>query len=614
MLAPAKDFNQGKVAIDSGADAVYIGASRFGARAAATNSIGEIEKLCRYAHQYYAKVYVALNTLLFDRELEEAVKIIQDLYNVGIDALIIQDMALMETDLPPIPLHASTQTNNLDPEKILFLEKAGFSRVILGRELSLAQIEQIRAKTSIELESFVQGSLCVSHSGQCYLSHTMTGRSANRGECAQPCRLPYDLEDASGEMIVRNKHLLSLKDLNLSTSLPDLIDAGITSFKIEGRLKDVSYVRNVTAYYRRKIDEAIARREGFSKSSQGKEYLHFEPDLEKTFNRGYTDYFIQGRHANIESFNSPKSTGKLIGKVKDICNYFFTVIPIEQINNNDGLCFFDEKGELHGIKVNKAEGNKVFPSVMAKELKSGMDIYRNYDHAFNRILETEDGRRLLGVTFKFTETHSAYLLECSDENNITASQYIENDFQEARDGERALHTLKEQLSKLGQTIYFAKEVEIDVKIIPFIPIGKLNELRRDVINALTTLRSEHYLKQQQDDGITAFNNRHTEEALTAAYPTSHLTFQGNVVNKLAAQFYQRHGVKTMDPGLEVRSDYKDKQVMITHHCLKYTFGMCSKMPRSTSGPAYKEPFYLVSNNKRYRLEFDCKNCVMKIIY
>jgi collagenase-like PrtC family protease len=614
LLAPAKDFDHGKASIDCGADALYIGASRFSARSAATNSVSDIEKLCTYAHQFHSKVYVAFNTLLFDRELEDAVKLIHELHSTGIDALIIQDMALMEAGLPPIPLHASTQTNNLDPDKILFLEKAGFSRVVLGRESSLKHIELIRSKTNIELESFVQGSLCVSHSGQCYLSHTMSGRSANRGECAQPCRLPYDLEDATGEIIMKNKHLLSLKDLNLSSSLPELIQAGITSFKIEGRLKDLSYVRNVTAYYRKKIDEAISLTEGYTKASQGNVYHHFEPDLEKTFNRGYTDFFVNGRQGGIESFNSPKSTGKLVGKVSEIYNYFFTISATEQINNNDGLCFFDTHGVLHGIKVNKTEGNKIFPAVIPDELESDMEIYRNYDHAFNRRLETEESKRLLEVTFRFSEVPTGYLLECTDENNLTASANIENAFSEARDSEKALLSIKEQLSKLGQTMYVSIDVEIKLTTLPFIPTSRLNELRREVIDSLTKLRLAYYIKQQHEHATEAFNNRNTEEALTTPYPLSNLTFQANVVNNLATKFYQRHGVKTIDPGLEVQSDFKNKQVMIAHHCLKFTFGMCSKEPNSPFKNKYTEPFYLASNNKRYRLEFDCKNCLMKIIY
>ena len=614
LLAPAKNFDIGKAAIDCGADAIYIGASRFGARSAAGNSISDIEKLCNYAHQYNARVYIAINTLLFDRELDEAVKIVHQLYSAGIDALIIQDMALMEADLPPIPLHASTQTNNLDVEKILFLEKAGFSRVILGRELSLTQIELIRSKTTIELESFVHGSLCVSHSGQCYLSHTMTGRSANRGECAQPCRLTYDLEDSTGELIAQNKHLLSLKDLNLSASIPGLIKAGITSFKIEGRLKDISYVRNVTSLYRKKIDEAIALTEGFGKASLGIPYHLFEPDLEKTFNRGYTDYFINGRQGEIASIDSPKSTGKLIGTVKEIYNYFFTIKATEPVNNNDGLCYFDKYGVLHGIKVNKTEGDKIFPAVIPEDLEDGMVIYRNYDHAFNRKLETEAGSRKLEVTLKFNEQPSGYVLECTDENQITASAFIENTFTEARDGEKALQTIREQLIKLGQTIYVAKSVDIQVTTIPFIPAGKLNELRREVIDSLTVLRLKHFTDQQHKLGVAAFNERHSDTALSALYPTTELTFEGNVVNKPAMNFYHRHGVTTIEQGLEVQSDFKDKQVMTTHHCLKYTFGMCSREKRSTPQREFKEPFYLASNNKRYRLAFDCSNCIMKIIY
>ena len=614
LLSPAKNFDIGKAAIDCGADAVYIGAPQFGARSAAANSVSDIEKLCSYAHQYNSKVFVTLNTILYDRELEDAVRMIHELYNAGTDALIIQDMALMEADLPPIPLHASTQTNNLDIEKILFLEKAGFSRVVLGRESSLEDIKLIRNNTTVELESFVHGSLCVSHSGQCYLSHTMTGRSANRGECAQPCRLPYDLEDANGEVIARNKFLLSLKDLNLSSSIDELIDAGITSFKIEGRLKDISYVRNVTSYYRKQIDKAIAKSEGYCKASNGIVYHHFDADLEKTFNRGYTDFFLKSRHDDILSIDTPKSTGKLIGKVKEIYNFFFTINATESVNNNDGLCFFDNKGVLHGIKVNKTEGNRVFPSVIPDELESGMDIYRNYDHSFSRLLETDDTHRKLQVKIKFTEQNSGYLLECTDENNITASLFFDNIYPEARESERALISIKEQLSKLGQTIYIAIQVDIDITTVPFIPASKINEYRREVIDSLTILRLEHYVDQQKEYGLKSFIKRHTPESLSALYPEQHLTFQGNVVNKIAEQFYHHHGVQIIDPGIEVQSDFKNKQIMTAHHCLKFKYGMCTKESKSPSAQVYKEPFYLVSNNKRYRLAFDCKECVMKIIY
>jgi putative protease len=613
LLAPAKNVEAGMAAINCGADAVYIGAPRFGARQAAGNSLNDIELLCNYAHQYNAKVYVAFNTLLFDSEITEAVQLCYQLHTAGIDALIIQDMALMEAELPPISIHASTQTDNLTLERILFLEKCGFSRVILGRELSLNELIRIKENTHIELETFIHGALCVSHSGQCYLSHSVSGRSANRGECAQPCRLPYALEDTEGNLITENKHLLSLKDLNLSEHIPELIRAGITSFKIEGRLKDIAYVKNVTSYYRKIIDQTISSLNGFQKASSGTVLYNFTPDLEKTFNRGYTDYFFKGRSKNITSFDSPKSTGKQVAHVIDIRNQYFTISSLEPIHNNDGLCYFDATGNLQGIKVNRVEGEKVFPLTMPN-LEKGQLLYRNHDHAFTQQLESFTSNRKIDIEIQFTEESDRYNLQIMDEDRITAMLTIEKEFDEARDSSKALQTIKEQLAKFGQTIFHPINVTVQLNVIPFISIGRLNELRREIAGLLIQNRLTLYKEIQQDAHLTADKNRHSQEALSTPFPVNQLTYSGNIVNKPAANFYKRHGVELIEDGFELIDDFTNKQLMTTHHCLKYSFGLCPNKQQSNLNKEFKDPLFLVTSRRRYRLEFDCKNCVMKLIY
>ena len=613
LLAPAKNVEAGMAAINCGADAVYIGAPRFGARQAAGNAVKDIELLCNYAHQYYAKVYVALNTLLYDSEIAEAVQLCYDLHAAGIDALIIQDMALMEALLPLIPIHASTQTDNLTLEKILFLEKSGFSRVILGRELSLAEMINIKENTNIELEAFIHGALCVSHSGQCYLSHSTSGRSANRGECAQPCRLPYTLEDAEGNLISENKHLLSLKDLNLSAEIPELIKAGITSFKIEGRLKDIAYVKNVTAHYRKKIDEAIAQLGGYQKSSSGTVHPNFTPDLEKTFNRGYSDYFFHGRSKDITAFDSPKSTGKPVAHVIDVRNQYFTISALEPIHNNDGLCYFDKAGNLQGIKVNRVEGDKVFPLTLPN-LEKGQLLYRNHDHEFTQQLESITPNRKIEIKIQLTEEVGNYTLQIVDEDGTTASLSIEKQYDEARDSSKALQTIKDQLGKFGQTIFHPSSISVELNSVPFIPISKLNEIRRDIAELLTQNRLSHYKENQQIEQIEADKNRHTSEALSTPFPAKQLSFNGNVVNKLAAKFYEHHGVELIEDGFELIDDFTNKQLMATHHCLKYSFNLCPNKQQANQNKEFKNPLFLVTSKRRYQLEFDCKNCIMKLIY
>ena len=416
LLSPAKNLECGIEAINHGADAVYIGASKFGARSAAVNSMQDIEQLSTYAHKFNAHVYVAVNTILKDNELDDAQSLIWDLYHAGADAIIIQDMGILQLDLPPIALHASTQTDNRTVEKVQFLEKAGFSQIVLARELNLEQIRNITSQVHVPIEVFVHGALCVSYSGQCYISQAMCGRSANRGECAQYCRLPYDLLDADGKIIAKNKHLLSLKDLNLSNHLQELLDAGVSSFKIEGRLKDVSYVKNVTAYYRQQLDKILSQSKEYKKSSSGKITYTFEPNLEKSFHRGSTSYFLKGRNLDMTSFDTPKSKGEYIGKPKEISKNFIVLNSLLEFHNGDGFCFLDEQGEFCGFRANKVDGNRLYPTEMPV-ISKNTDIYRNLDINFTQNLSKKTAERKMAVDVLFSETKSGFLLQIKDEDN-----------------------------------------------------------------------------------------------------------------------------------------------------------------------------------------------------
>ena len=477
LLAPAKDLESGIAAIKFGADAVYIGAPKFGARVAARNSLLDIEQLINYAHKFYAKVYVTLNTILYDNELEEAQQLIHDLYKIGADAIIIQDLGILEMYLPPIPLFASTQTNNYTVEKIKFLEDAGIQRIILARELSLRQIEEIRLKTNVDLEFFIHGALCVSLSGQCYFSHSINKGSANRGACAQPCRAYYSLKDNNENILVKNKHLLSLKDLNLTNYIEDLLDAGVTSFKIEGRLKDIGYIKNVTSHYRQKIDTVLAEKNSFRKQSSGKVYFDFEPDPEKTFNRGYSQYFINGRKNNITSFNTPKSIGKEIGKVKSVDQNYFIIDTFEQLSNGDGLCFFDDSGILQGLKINKIEKSKIYFDKNI-DLKPGIIIYRNFDQGFNKTLSTSKTERKVLAEIEISELNENIIISAKDSDNNSIQWNHNTNFEVAKNAELALKNIKNQFTKSGESIFKIENINVNLEKLPFIPISELNEMRK----------------------------------------------------------------------------------------------------------------------------------------
>lgn len=597
LLSPAKDLNCGIEAINHGADAVYIGAPKFGARAAAGNSLEDIRELCEYAHLYGARIYVTLNTILKEDELEEAERMIWDLWRVGTDALIIQDMGITRLNLPPIPLHASTQTDNRTPEKVRFLEAAGFTQVVLARELSLNEIRRISEATTVPLEVFVHGALCVSYSGQCYLSAALSGRSANRGECAQYCRLPYTMVDATGTEIVTHKHLLSLKDMNRSDQLEALLDAGVSSLKIEGRLKDVGYVKNITAYYRKKLDAVLSRRPEYRRASAGRSTYTFEPVAEKSFNRGFTPFLLEGRTADITAFNTPKSLGEPVGTVKEIKGNSFTVAGLKQLSNGDGLVFFNRKGELEGFRVNRVEANRVFPLDMP-QLTPKPPLYRNFDQAFDKLLAKPSAERKLSVEIEFLDNPFGFTLCMEDETG--ARIMLTEPFAKELARHEQQDNIRTQLSKLGNTPFEASKVVVGLSENWFVPSSLLADMRRRGVEKLLEARRARYPRETV---------KRVQPSVSIPFPERQLTYLGNVANGKARSFYQDHGVEQIDPAFEL-SPRKDVPLMFTKHCLRYSMGWCPTYQKDKS--PYKEPYYLLYKDTRLRLQFDCKHCQMLV--
>lgn len=597
LLAPAKNLECGIEAINHGADAVYIGAPRFGARAAAGNSLADIEALVQYAHLYNVRIYVTVNTILRDDELKETEAMIWDLYRVGVDALIVQDMGLTQLNLPPITLHASTQMDNRTVEKVRFLADAGFRQVVLARELSVNEISRIHAACpDTLLEVFIHGALCVSYSGQCYVSEACFGRSANRGECAQFCRLQFDMIDADGKVIEKGKHLLSLKDMNQSDNLEELLDAGASSLKIEGRLKDVSYVKNVTAYYRQKLDALFKRRKEYVRASSGSVKLAFRPQLDKSFSRGFTDYFAHGRNPGIFSFNTPKSLGEEVGTVKEIRGNYLTVAGVKAFSNGDGLCFLDAQGRLQGFRVNRVENNKLFPQEMPR-IKPKTVLYRNFDQEFDRIMQKKSAERKLAVDVSLAENNFGFTLTICDEDGNSVSMALSKNKELARTPQH--NNLINQLGKLGNTPFVPRNIEVDLSENWFIPSSELAELRRATVEKLLALRRINYHRE-------LWRMPETEHP----YPQKELTYLGNVMNKEAAAFYQKHGVEKIAPAFEVEHP-EGAALMFCKHCLRYSMGWCPVHHKVKS--PYREPYYLVSGDgKKFRLQFDCKNCQMKV--
>ncbi len=599
LLSPAKNLEVGVSAINHGADAVYIGGPGFGAREKAGNSIDDIAKLCDHAAIYDAKVYVTLNTLLFDDELASARKIAWDCYNAGVDALIVQDMALLEMDMPPIALHASTQCNNTTPDKVKFLEDVGFEQVVLARELSLEQIREIRAKTTVPLEFFVHGALCVSYSGQCYLSYLIGRRSANRGACAQPCRLAWSLEDETGKTLINNRYLLSLRDMNNSRNLEALIDAGITSFKIEGRLKDSDYVKNTTAYYRQALDEIIARRSDLERASRGASMPGFIPNLEKSFNRGFTDYFIHGRQKGIDAPFTPKSMGEHIGEITKIDGKRLTVKLNDGVtlHNGDGLCFLDDNKELQGFNVNGVDGNTLLSSsLLSFRAQRGTPLYRNYDILWQRSVDASNGNRKLPINLELSETSEGFKLSSE---NVSVCLQCPKDI--AKNPEKALENIRTKLSQWGDTKFTVKDIEIKFNDVYFIPASVLGEMKRQLVVELEKALVENHRENR-------IVRTHRVCPLQSNYPESDLSYLGNVTNSLSRQFYENHGVTYIDDGMEKTMPEGETVVMTTKHCIRYANGMCAK---EIGKPA--TPLYLTNERGRFRLDFDCKNCCMKVV-
>lgn len=596
LLAPAKNFECGIEAIKHGADAVYIGAPQFSARSAAGNTVDGIKSLAEYAHLFGAKIYVALNTILGDKELEDARKLIWQLYNdARIDALIIQDMGITMLDLPPIPLHASTQVDNRSIDKIKFLEQAGFTQVVLARELTSLQINEIAAQTNVTLEAFIHGALCVSYSGQCYLSQAISGRSANRGECAQYCRLPYSLMDSEGTVISTDKHLLSMKDMNLSADLENLIDAGVSSLKIEGRLKDVSYVKNTVAHYRSKLDEIINRRPEYLRASSGHSTYTFTPDINKSFNRGYTDYFLNGRKTNIWSVDSPKSIGEPVGKVTEVTTRFFKLNSNLTLANGDGLCFFNTKKELEGFQVNNVDGDKIFPSRLP-QIKRGTFIYRNHDHEFEKLLQRNSAERKIDISINLKEIPFGFSLEAIDEDDTQVVLNFEYKKETAKKDQT--ENIRNNLSKTGTTIFNVQSVNLELSQSYFIPSSVISDWRRQLTDRLIAMRVINY-RQPIVKHKQTFH----------PFPVGKITYLGNVMNESSKQFYTQHKAQVVEIAFE-RNPQESVPLMFTRHCIKFALGWCVKENKVKH--KYKEPFYLLYNNTRLRLDFDCKLCEMRV--
>ncbi len=601
LLSPAKDAEVGMAAINHGADAVYIGGPSFGAREKASNSIEDIERLCRHAALYDAKVYVTLNTLLYDNELERAQQLAYDCWNAGVDALIVQDLALLQLDLPPIPLHASTQCDNLTVEKVQSLESLGFGQVVLGRELTISQIREIRRQTTVPLEFFVHGALCVSHSGQCYLSQHIGNRSANRGACAQPCRLPWDLLDANGKMLLKNRHLLCLKDLNNSAHLEKLIDAGITSFKIEGRMKDADYVKNVTAFYRQKLDEILSRRADLEQASRGHCSYSFEVNPEKSFNRGFTDFFINGRQKGIDSPFTPKSMGEYIGEVV-WCNPLRMEIETDKVlHNGDGLCFLNEDKELVGLRadvVSAPTGRDVPWRVSTNRPHGafrGAKIYRNLDLEWQKQVEASTGNRKIDIDLVLSETETGYELvasrHCEERSNPNektrlldcraslAMTTIQCEKIPANNPEKATGNIRRKALQWGDTPFNPVNLELQFAEPRLIPASVIGEMKRQLVAKLT----EELIENHRNHRLCRDVSRNVSKDDTQS------------------------GQREVSGNVSTNPDEIPTALMTCHHCIRYANGMCSK---ETGQKA--EPLFIRNGANTFRLEFDCRNCLMYI--
>ena len=613
LLAPAKTAEIGREAILHGADAVYIGGPAFGARDKAGNSMHDIAGLVEFAHKFHARLYVTLNTILHDDELDAARQLAHDCWNAGVDALIVQDMGLLELDLPPIALHASTQCDIRTPEKARFLAAAGFSQIVLARELSIEEIRAVRAAVpdDVVIEHFVHGALCVAYSGLCTISHAQTGRSANRGDCSQACRLPYTLQDMRGQVVAFQKHVLSLKDNNQSGNLRALLAAGVGSFKIEGRYKDAPYVKNIVGHYRRLLDEL-----GVNPTSSGKTQLSFTPDPDKTFHRGSTDYFSRGRQADIGAFDTPAFVGIPLGSVIKVGADFVdieTTAATVSMANGDGLAWL-HKREAVGMQANTVERLadnrwRVRPNEALKDLpglKVGLAINRNRDHAWEHALTRKSAERRIPVTGVFAETAAGFSFTLSDSDGIVATAQLPEKGQPSRDGVKAEANVREQLARLGTTDFTLTALHIEWQEPRFIQNSLLNALRREAVAALVAARATALVRPQRRSAIEP----------PAPYPEDTLSFLANVYNSAARRFYARHGVKLIAAAYEAHQETGEVPLMITRHCLRYSYSLCPKQAKGVigvQGQVRAEPMILVNGDEKLRLEFDCRACEMHVI-
>ena len=592
LLSPAKDYAAAVAAIDHGADAVYMGAARFGARQAAGNSLDDIARVAEYAHRYGVRLHCTLNTVLFEDELHDAEHMARSLIAAGADALIVQDMAFREMNLP-IELHASTQVGNTTPEGVKFLAESGFARIILERSLSLDEICNICAATTAEVECFVHGAICVGHSGRCFLSRTTSSRSGNRGECSQPCRLPYDLLDEQGNKILTGKHLLSVRDMDLSQELELLMDAGVTSFKIEGRLKDERYIKNVVSYYRRQIDNILARRKDIVRPSAGESLIEFTPDPAKSFTRGASTYMLHGKSRGVASFDTPKAIGEYIGTVKNLTKRSFSLDKAHNLAAGDGICIITPEG-LRGTNINAANGQMVEPNRM-DGIAVGAKIYRNYDHIFTLSLDRSRTRRTIDASALLTLSPEGCRLTIRDEQGIEVSVERNEALSPANNPEKMEQTAIRQIEKSGDTIFSITEVKVTGNE-NFAPASLLSDMRREALDKLTAARiaAPRHHKILKDDG-------------SARYPYPTISRHENVTNSLSEKFYRKHGIKEIEPALELQPT-QGERVMISSYCLRREIGECLKQK-----PKFKGDLYIEHGTARYRLEFDCKRCQMSLI-
>ena len=619
LLSPARDVAIAREAILHGADAVYIGGPSFGARHNACNDVRDIAELVSFARRYHARVFTTINTILHDDELEPARRLIHQLYDAGVDALIVQDMGVLELDIPPIELHASTQTDIRTLERAKFLDQAGFSQLVLARELNLQEIRAIADATDAAIEFFIHGALCVAFSGQCNISHAQTGRSANRGDCSQACRLPYTLKDDQGRVVAFEKHLLSMKDNNQSANLSALVEAGVRSFKIEGRYKDMGYVKNITAYYRQRLDGILEGRPDLARASSGRTAHFFVPDPDKTFHRGSTDYFVSERKVDIGAFDSPTFTGLPVGVVEKVNERDLLAVTHAPLSNGDGLNVL-VKREVVGFRANIAELKNEFeedgeprwryrvepnemPAALSR-LRPNHALNRNLDHDWQQALQKTSAERRIGISWQVELRESHLRLTATSEEGIQSRAQLDGPFGVANKPQQALEQLRDLLSQLGTTDYHAQAVELDAPQAFFVPNSQLKALRREAIDRLTEARVAAHPR----------GARKAETTPPPVYPEAHLSFLYNVYNQKARDFYHRHGVQLIDAAYEAHEETGEVPVMITKHCLRFSFNLCPKQAKGVTGVRTKvEPMQLIQGDEVLTLKFDCKPCEMHVI-